>query len=126
MNTTIKTKLAWIKDVAEQLQVPQTYNERQRLLKIMEKAMPQIILALEESAHMGYGNTEPADDGEFIWVQSGYTCNGCGYDHRYATPGETEVAECVLPKDRDGNVYSDCEVDNLLRFLKELEESSDK
>ena len=122
----IENRLEWIKDVAEKLQVPQTYNERQRLLKIMEKAMPLIIETLEETAHTGYGTHEPADDGEYAWVPSGYTCNGCGFDHRFKEKGVSDVDDCRPITDRAGNVIKVCKVNTLIDFLKELEESSKK
>lgn len=120
----IENRLQWIKDVAEKLQVPQTHNERQRLLKIMVEAMPLIIGALEDSAHMGYGTHDPSDDGEYVWVPTGYTCNGCGYDTRFETKGEVEIKDCRPITDRNGDVVRVCKVNTLLNFLKELEESS--
>ena len=117
----IETKLAWIKDIAEKLQVPQTYNERQRLTKIMVEAMPLIITALEESAHTGYGQYGPREDGTHDWIACGYSCNGCGRDHKYEIYGEHEVVECEPFTDREGNVTRTCKVDELLKFLKQLE-----
>jgi hypothetical protein len=120
----IETRLQWIKDIAEQLQAPQTYNERQRLTKIMVEAMPLIIKTLEETAHSGYGTQELLDDGSYDWISSGYTCNGCGYDHRFKTAGISDVDDCRPITDRSGNVIRKCEVNTLLDFLKELEENS--
>ena len=105
-------KLKWIKEIADKLQVPQTYNERQRLLKIAGKALPQIVKTLEESAHTGFGNIKSMPDGTEEWTQDGDSCNGCGRDHWY---------------DKRNTQHSDnCEVEKLYQFLEELEKSSDK
>jgi hypothetical protein len=117
----IETKLEWIKDVAEKLQVPQTYNERQRLTKIMVEAMPLIIEALESSAHTGYGQYGAYDDGQYDWIPFGYSCNGCGRDHKYEVNGVQEVVECEPFTDRDGVVTRTCKVTAILKFLKQLE-----
>jgi len=113
-------ELAWIKDVVEKLQVPQTYNERERLTKILHKAAPAIIDVLDYTAMAGFttynvivGTRENA----------GHTCNGCGQDHFF---DEGNAKHCKPGTKRDGTGGEPCRVEDLFHILKELEETEDK
>lgn len=111
--------LEWIKDVIAKLQVPQTYNERERLTKILKAAAPAIIEALDQTAVMQFGR--PRDDNKF--VATGHTCNGCGQDHHY---DEGNPKHMVVGLRRDGTGGEQCKVERLFQNLAELEVKQDK
>ncbi len=116
-------ELKWIAEAAEKLQTPQTWNERQRLLKIVATAIPYVVNALDETAHMSYGQVKTCTDLTEQFVKTGETCNGCGQD------SDTDGAK---PKHRDTGVNRDgaegkmCAIEHLYQFLEELEKESDK
>lgn len=107
----------WIAEIAEKLQSPLTYNERQKLTKIAVEVLPVILKALDESAKGTFGNNQLFDDGTEQFVAEGETCGGCGQDYWYKTPN----------KNRHWNdeKYS-CKIEEIHRFLAELEENSAK
>ena len=109
-------ELAWITDVIAKLQVPQTHNERQRLSKILEKAAPAIIAALDYTAMTGFSTYNNDENGDDILVKAGHTCNGCGQDHYFEEGNAKHYA---------GETKS-CRVEDLFQILKELEEAEDK
>ena len=111
--------LVWIKDVIVKLQVPQTYNERQRLTKILQDAAPAMIEALDHTVASQYG--QPRDDNKF--VATGQTCNGCGQDYWY---DEGNPKHMVIGMKRDGTGGEQCKVEHLFQTLAELEVKQDK
>lgn len=111
--------LEWIADVVEKLQTPQTYNERQRLAKILERVAPALIKALNETAIMQYGR--PNDEDKFI--PTGHTCNGCGHDYEYFSGGPKHR---FLGVKRDGTDGEQCSVESLFQLLKEEQQKEDK
>lgn len=115
-------EFAWITEMAEKLQSPLVYNERQRLTKIAVKALPAILKALDESATTGYSQHRVFDDGTEGMVATGESCNGCGQDYDYEKPGLRHWRGTG----RDGIDTRNCEIEDLHKFLAELEEKSAK
>lgn len=113
-------ELEWIKNVVEKLQQPQTYNERQRLIKILETVAPALIKVVDYTAVVEFGSCVH-DDNEV--KPDGHTCNGCGQDHyfdegnaKHYTGGTRENPDAQTP----------CCVEDLFLILKGLEETEDK
>jgi hypothetical protein len=113
-------ELAWITDVIAKLQVLQTYNERERLIKILKKAAPAIIAALDYTAMSGFSTYNETDG---LMTKAGHSCNGCGQDHYFE---EGNAKHCKPGTKRDGTGGEPCRVEDLFHILKELEETEDK
>ena len=116
-------ELEWIAEVAEKLQSPQTYNERQRLTKILERIAPALIEALNYTAVVGFSTYHTDDDGNDTLVHAGHTCNGCGQDHYFAeenpkhySGGTRDNPDAKLP----------CIVEDLFHLLAEIQKEEDK
>lgn len=113
----------WIADVVAKLQVPQHYNERQRLLKILVEVAPAIIEALDYTAVVGFSTYHTDDDGKDTLVKAGHTCNGCGQDHYFEEDN---------PKHYSGGTRDDpdaklpCCVEDLFHILEEAQNKKDK
>ncbi len=112
------TDLEWIADVIEKLQVPQTYNERQRLTKILERVAPALIRVLDYTAIQHF----VSHDKDGI-KDRGHTCNACGQDHYYK---ENNPKHCETGADRDGNGGEPCRYSELLTILAEEQKNEDK
>ena len=106
--------LAWIIDVIEKLSVPQTYNERQRLTKILVQVSPALIKVLDYTAIQYFGSHDK--DGV---KDHGHTCNSCGQDHYYM---EKNPKHCETGVKRDGSGGEPCKYEELLQVLREAEE----
>ena len=115
-------ELKWITEIAEKLQSPLTHNERQKLTKIAVNALPTILKALDESATTGYSQHRVFDDGTEGMVPTGECCNGCGQDYDYTN----RKARHWRGTNRDGEDTSKCEIEELHKFLADLEEKSAK
>jgi hypothetical protein len=116
-------ELEWIAEVVEKLQVPQHYNERQRLVKILERVAPAIIKTLDYTAMVGFSTYHTDDDGIDTLVKAGHTCNGCGQDHyfeeenpKHYSGGTRDNPDAKLP----------CRVEDLFQLLEEEERKEDK
>jgi hypothetical protein len=112
-------ELKWIAEVIEKLQVPQTYNERQRLTKILERVAPAMIKALDYTAVVGFSSYNDKDE----LVRSGQMCNGCGHDHYF---DEGNAKHRKIGVKRDGTGGEECCVEQLFQVLKEEENAEDK
>ena len=104
--------LRWITEVIEKLQVPQRYNERERLTQILKKAAPALIKALNHSAVHGFRMWDENSDDEESLIPAGHTCNACGQDHCF---------EDENPKHR-----SPCAYEDLLQVLEDIQKEEDK
>ena len=107
-------ELAWITEVIEKLQVPQTYNERERLTKILKRVAPALIKVLDYTAIQYFVSHDK--DGV---KDHGHTCNSCGQDHYYM---EKNPKHCETGVKRDGTGGEPCKYEELLQILKESEE----
>lgn len=113
----------WIANVINKLQVPQTYTERQRLTKILERVAPALIKALDYTAIVEFSTYHTDDDGKDTLVKSGHTCNGCGQDHyfeegnpKHYSGGTRDNPDAKLP----------CCIEDLFQLLAEEENKEDK
>jgi len=114
--------LEWIADVIEKLQVPQTYNERQRLTKILERVAPAMIKVLDWTALAKFSTwKEGCEDDETVYA--GHTCNACGQDH-YIEEGNPKHRETGA--DQDGNGGEPCRYEELLQLLQAEQPNEDK
>ena len=110
--------------VIEKLQRPQTYNEREKLIKILNQAAPAIIKALDETATQGWGQIKTCTDLEERFVKTGETCNGCGHDSSFK---DDKPKHRKTGKKRDGtDEEKKCSIEHLYQVLEELEKDSDK
>lgn len=116
-------ELEWIGEIAEKLQVPITYNERQRLTKTLVDVAPDLIKALDEVIFSGFSTYFRNDAGEDELVKAGHTCNGCGQDH-YFEKGNPKHWDIGVK--RDGTGGEQCEVEKLLQKLEDAEKEKDK
>jgi len=108
--------LAWIADVIEKLQVPQTYNERERLTKILKRVAPALIRTLDYTAVVGF--TSYTADDEIR--KTGEMCNSCGTDYEF---GSNYPRHRTVGEDREGEP---CRYEELIHILKEEEKKEDK
>ncbi len=111
--------LAWIADVIEKLQVPQIYNERERLTKILKRVAPALIRTLDYTAVVGYISC--TDDDEI--KKTGETCNSCGADYEF---GSNYPRHRIVGQDREGKGGEPCRYEELVQLLKEEEKKEDK
>lgn len=116
-------ELEWIADVIKKLQVPQTYTERQRLTKILERLAPDLIIALDETMLGGFSTYFTNDQGEDELVKAGHSCNGCGQDHYFE---EGNPKHWDIGVKRDGSGGEQCKVEKLLQVLEDAEKKEDK
>lgn len=116
-------ELKWITEVIEKLQTPQTYNEREKLTKILKQAAPAIIKALDETATQGWGQIKTCTDLTEQFIKTGETCNGCGEDFSFES---TKPKHRDLGKRRDGTKGEKCSIEHLYQVLEGLEKNSDK
>jgi len=113
--------LEWIADVIEKLQVPQTYNERQRLTKILERVAPALIRVLDWTALSKFRMwKEGLGDDETEYA--GHTCNACGQDHYI---DENNPKHCETGVKRDGTGGKPCRYEELLQLLREEQKKED-
>ena len=117
------SELNWITEVIEKLQRPQTYNEREKLIKILKQAAPAIIKALDETATLAWGQVKTCTDLEERFVKTGETCNGCRHDSNLA---DDEPKHRNIGERRDGTGGEKCSIEHLYQVLEELEKDSDK
>ena len=112
-------ELEWIKDVIEKLQVPQTYNERQRLTRILQKVAPAMIRVIDYTAIVGFVSYIDDD----TKVREGHTCNGCGHDYHYNEGGTKHYTGGTRD---DPDAKTPCCVEDLFQILEEAEKEEDK
>jgi len=116
-------ELEWIGEIAEKLQVPMTYTERQRLTKTLVDVAPDLIKALDETIFAGFSTYFTNDAGEDELVKAGHSCNGCGQDHYFK---ENNPKHSDIGVKRDGTGGEQCEVEKLLQILEDAENKEDK
>lgn len=107
--------LAWIATVIDRLQKPLTYNERQRLTKILERVAPALLNVLDWTALSKFRMWKEGP-GDEETKYAGHTCNACGQDHFIDddNPKHRETGA-----DRNGNGGEPCRYEELLQLLKE-------
>ena len=116
-------ELEWIGEIADKLQVPMTYNERQRLTKILVEVAPYLIKTRDEVMYTGFSTYYTDDDGNDTLVKAGHSCNGCGQDHYFR---EGNPKHWDIGVKRDGSGGEQCIVEILLQILEDAENKKDK
>ena len=116
-------ELEWITDVIAKLQVPQVYNERERLTRILKKVAPALIKALDYTAVVGFSTYHTDDNGKDTLVKAGHTCNGCGQDHYFAEENPKHYSGGTR---NDPNAKLPCIIEDLFQLLEEVQEEEDK
>lgn len=111
-------ELKWIAEVIEKLQVLQTYNEGERLTKILKKVAPALIAALDYAALSKFSIHDPDSEDKNSMIYAGHTCNACGHDYFIEENNAKHSRICV---GRDGKGGLDCRYEKLLTLLKEIE-----
>lgn len=110
--------LEWIAEVIEKLQVPQKYNERERLTKILKRVAPALIKVLDWTALSKFSTGDKEE-----WTYCGHSCNACGQDH-YIEENNPKHRETGA--DRDGNGGEPCRYEELLQVLEDIQKEEDK